>query len=191
MSFLFHFLLSYHAIAYFTEWFLMHISILSVLAYPLALVILDKFSLLLGCSAEEKVKEEITLRWKKLYIFLIVHFCGHAKHLTELWVTHFITNVQPTWEMPPVLTREWRSGCRQANTCMCPTVRAPACMCLYQPCIKLVNFQTLTLDLHLDVHSGLLLEDYRLGSGKPGRDTFILTQFYTNFLFYVGIKLKL
>lgn len=130
MSFCIYFFLSYHSIAYLTEWFLLHISIISVLAYPLALVILDKFSLLLGCSKEKKVKEEITLRWKKLYIFLIVHFCGHAKHLTELWVTHFITKVQLIRAVPPVLIGEWLSGCRHANTCICPTAM---CFCMYVP----------------------------------------------------------
>lgn len=41
---------------------------------------------------------------------------------------------------------------------------------------KLVNCQNLTLHLHLvsAEYSGMLLEDYHLGSGKPGRDTSII-----------------
>lgn len=41
---------------------------------------------------------------------------------------------------------------------------------------KLVSCQHLTPNLHLvsDEYSGMLLEDYHLGSGKPGRDTFII-----------------
>lgn len=41
---------------------------------------------------------------------------------------------------------------------------------------KLLNSQNLTLHLHLgsDEYPGMLLEDYHLGSGKPGRDTFII-----------------
>lgn len=52
--FVFHFLLSYHSLVYFTEWSLLQISVISIAVYPLALFVLDKFSLLLGCSKEKK-----------------------------------------------------------------------------------------------------------------------------------------
>lgn len=66
-------------------------------------------------------------------------------------------------------------GCRRVHTCTCPTWPC-LCTCLYQSCIKAGDFQNLTLHLHLvsDEYSGMLLEDYHLGSGKPGRDTFII-----------------
>lgn len=184
--FVLYFLPSYHPIAYFTEWFLLHISIISVLVYPLALVILDKFSLLLGCS---KDKGRDNTQMKEAVDFLDCAFLWSCKTFNRALsdTLHYqgpvyMGNSPSAHKTVTIRVQDTRTHAYVQLIC------ASARMCLYQPCIKLVNFQTLTLDLHLDVHSGLLLEDYRLGSGKPERDTFIIIPILHKFLLVCGRK---
>ena len=88
--------------------------------------------------------------------------------------------------MPPGRDRQGADTCTHACVQL---LRASARACISHA-QKVVNFQNLSLDLHLvsDEHSGLVLEDYHLGPGKPERDTFIIILTLYKFPLFHGHK---
>lgn len=76
--FISHFLHSCHSLVHFTEWFLLQISILSTDCFILWHLLNLINSVCSWVAARKKGERETD---KKV---AVVHFCGHAKHLTKL-----------------------------------------------------------------------------------------------------------